>query len=68
MKNLPTPALQDAFGGNFEVVAPCEVDDKVGRGVEDEGEVVEAGQAEDPRADLTWTYVFSTPWIFPSVN
>ena len=52
MKNLPTPAMQDAFGGNFEVVAPCEVDDKVGRGVEDEGEVVEAGQAEDPWLDL----------------
>ena len=35
------------------MVAPGEVDDKVGGGVEDEGEVVEAGQAEDPWVDLT---------------
>ena len=51
MKNLPTPALQYALGSHLEVVAPGEVDDKVGGGVEDEGKVVEAGQAEDPWLD-----------------
>ena len=41
------------------MVAAGEVDDKVGGGVEDEGEVVEAGQAEDPWVDLAWADLFS---------
>ena len=53
MKNIPAPASQYAQDSNFEVVPPSKVDDKVGGGVEDEREVVEAGQAKDPRLDFT---------------
>ena len=51
-KTIPMPTSQYAQDSHFEVVPPGEVDDKVGGGVEDEGEVVEAGQAEDPWLDL----------------
>ena len=41
------------------MVPTCEVNDKVGGGIEDEGEVVETGQAEDPWVDFACADVFS---------
>ena len=41
------------------MVAAGKVDDEVGGRVEDEGEVVEAGQAEDPWVDMAWADLFS---------
>ena len=63
-KNIPTtPAFQYAQDGHFEVVAAGKVDDEVGGGVEDEREVVEAGQAEDPWVDMAWADIFSSAGI-----
>ena len=45
------------------MVPPGKVDHKVGGGVEDEGEVVEAGQAEDPWLDLAGADVSSRAGI-----
>ena len=45
---------------------PSKVDDKVGGGVEDEGEVVEAGQAKDPWVDFASAELFSGAGILLS--
>ena len=68
MKNTPMPASQYAQDSDFEVVPPGEVDDKVGGGVEDEGEVVEAGQAEDPRVDFVWVDLLPGAGILLSIS
>ena len=45
---LPWKAFDTLHEGLFEGVAPDVVDDEVGGGIDDEAEVVHAGQAELP--------------------